>query len=71
MGLLKGMMGLEREMEERLSRLAWIGMATVFTMNMDAIEKRVAIPLKHMLQALSGKASRLTGRLWRVAEPVR
>jgi hypothetical protein len=27
--------------------------------------------LKHMLQALSGKASRLTGRLWRVAEPVR
>jgi hypothetical protein len=44
MGLLKGMMGLERKMEGRLSRLAWIGMATVLTMNMDAIEKRVAIP---------------------------
>jgi hypothetical protein len=44
MGLLKGMMGLERKMEGRLSRLAWIGMATVLTMNMDAIEKRVAVP---------------------------
>jgi hypothetical protein len=44
MGLLKGVMRLERKMEGRLSRLAWIGMATVLTMNMDAIEKRVAIP---------------------------
>jgi hypothetical protein len=71
MGLLKGMMGLERKMEGRLSRLAWIGMATVLTMNTDAIEKTCCHTLKHMLQALSGKASRLTGRLWRVAEPVR
>ena len=44
MGLLKGRMGLERKMEGRLSRLAWIGMATVLSMNIDAIEKRVAMP---------------------------